>query len=138
MSPAIKYTFGRVGLFVVFFLLLLPVPLNFLVRAMIALVVSAVLSYFLLARWRNEMATVISSASQRRISEKERLRAALAGDEEAAAAGDRAAETTETAEDRPDEDEDRTADGEDPAGKEPSRSPPSRQQTTRSRDISPD
>jgi Protein of unknown function (DUF4229) len=92
MSPAIKYTFGRVGLFVVFFVILLPVPLNFLVRAMIALVLSAALGYFLLARWRNEMAEVISSASQRRVSEKERLRAALAGDEAAAAEGDRAAE----------------------------------------------
>jgi hypothetical protein len=92
MSPAIKYTFGRVGLFVIFFLVLLPVPLNFLVRAMIALVASAVLSYFLLARWRNEMAVVISSASQRRVSEKVRLRAALAGDEAAAAEGDRATE----------------------------------------------
>jgi hypothetical protein len=100
MSPAIKYTFGRVGLFVIFFLVLLPVPLNFLVRGMIALVLSAVLSYFLLARWRNEMAEVISSVSQRRISEKERLRAALAGDEDAAAEGDRAAEhpTDENAE----------------------------------------
>jgi hypothetical protein len=100
MSPAIKYTFGRVGLFVVFFLVLLPVPLNFLVRAMIALVASAVLSFFLLARWRTEMAEVITSASQRRVSEKDRLRAALAGDEVAAADGDRAAETAQAADDR--------------------------------------
>jgi hypothetical protein len=90
MSPAIKYTFGRVGLFVLFFLLLMPVPLNFLVRAMIALVVSAILSIFLLRRWRNEMAEVISTAAGRRAAEKDRLRAALAGDEVAAAQGDRA------------------------------------------------
>jgi hypothetical protein len=97
MSPAIKYTFGRVGLFVVFFLILLPVPLNFLVRAMIALVASAILSIFLLRRWRNEMAEVISDASGKRAAERERLRAALAGDEAAAAEGDRAAERDEPA-----------------------------------------
>lgn len=92
MSPAVKYTLGRLGLFVVALAVLLPVPLNFLIKAMIALIVSAVLSYFLLARWRNEMAEQIGAAAQRRTAEKARLRAALAGDEAAAAAGDRAAE----------------------------------------------
>ncbi len=77
MSPAVKYTLGRFGLFVVVLVLLLPVPLDFLVKTMIALVASAIFSYFLLARWREE---------------KQRLRAALAGDEAAASAGDRAAE----------------------------------------------
>ena len=91
MSPAVKYTLGRLGLFVLVFALLLPVPLNFLVKAMIALVASAGFSYFLLAKWRNEMAEVLGSASQRRQAEKNRLRAALAGDEAAAAEGDRAA-----------------------------------------------
>ena len=90
MSPALKYTLGRLGLFVLIFVLLLPVPLNILVRAMIALVVSAVLSYFLLADWRNQMGEQLSSVASRRAAEKERLRAALAGDEAAAAAGDRA------------------------------------------------
>ena len=97
MSPAVKYTLGRFGLFVVVLLLLLPVPLNFLVKAMIALVASAAFSYFLLAKWREEMAEQLGSAAQRRREEKQRLRAALAGDEAAAAAGDRAAEP------RPDE-----------------------------------
>jgi len=92
MSPAIKYTLGRIGLFVVVFALLLPVPLNILVRAMIALIASAGFSYFLLAKWRNEMAERLGAAAQRRSAEKSRLRAALAGDEAAAAAGDRAAE----------------------------------------------
>jgi hypothetical protein len=94
MSPAIKYTLGRLGIFVVVLALLLPVPLNFLVKAMIALVASAGFSYFLLAKWRNEMAEQIGSAQQRRQAEKSRLRAALAGDEAAAAAGDRGAEPT--------------------------------------------
>lgn len=91
MSPAFKYSYGRLGLFVVAFLLLLPLPLNILVRAMIALVVSAVSSYFVLARWRNQMGEQLSTVASRRSAEKERLRAALAGDEEAAAAGDRVA-----------------------------------------------
>jgi hypothetical protein len=72
--------------------LLLPVPLNFLVKAMLALIASAGFSYFLLAKWRNEMAEQLGSAQQRRQAEKSRLRAALAGDETAATAGDRVAE----------------------------------------------
>jgi hypothetical protein len=76
---------------VVVFVLLIPVPLAFLVKAMIAVIASAVLSYFLLANWRNEMAEQLGSVAERRRAEKARLRAALAGDEAAAAAGDRAA-----------------------------------------------
>ena len=36
MSAAVKYTLGRIAIFVVVLALLLPVPLNFLVKAMIA------------------------------------------------------------------------------------------------------
>jgi len=90
MSPAVKYTLGRLGLFVAVFALLLPVPLAFLVKAMIALLASAAFSYFLLAKWRNEMAEQLGTVAERRQAEKARLRAALAGDEAAAAAGDRA------------------------------------------------
>jgi len=75
--------------------LLLPLPLNILVKAMIALVVSAVASYFLLADWRNQMGEQLAGAASRRTAEKQRLRAALAGDEDAAAAGDRAAAPTD-------------------------------------------
>jgi hypothetical protein len=91
MSPYLKYTLGRLGLFALVFVLLLPLPLNILVKAMIALLFSAVLSYFLLADWRNKMGERLAESAGRRSAEKERLRAALAGDEEAAAAGDRAA-----------------------------------------------
>lgn len=90
MSPAVKYTLGRLGLFLLVFVLLLPVPLAVLVKAMIALLASAVFSYFLLAKWRNEMAEQLGTVAERRKAEKARLRAALAGDEVAAAAGDRA------------------------------------------------
>lgn len=92
MPPALKYTLGRLGLFALFFGLLLPLPLNLLVTMMIALVLSAVASYFLLARWRDEMAGQMGDSAAKRRSERERLRAALAGDESAAEAGDRAAE----------------------------------------------
>ena len=90
MSPAVKYTLGRLGLFVLFFALLLPLPLNILIKAMIALLLSAVLSFFLLADWRNQMGEQLADAATRRTAEKQRLRAALAGDEDAAAEGDRA------------------------------------------------
>jgi hypothetical protein len=90
VSPAVKYTLGRFGLFVVVLAALLPVPLNFFVKAMIALIASAGFSFFLLAKWRLEMAEQLNSAAQRRAAEKRRLRAALAGDDQAAAEGDRA------------------------------------------------
>ncbi len=91
MSALYKYTLGRVVLFVVILAALTPIPLNLLVKLMIALFASAGFSYFLLARWRNEMAEQFASASDRRKRERARLRAALAGDDEALAAGDRAA-----------------------------------------------
>jgi uncharacterized membrane protein YccC len=90
MNPAVKYSLGRLGIFVLAFALLFPLPLNFLVKAMIALVISAVASYFLLADWRNKMNEQLVGVAARRTAEKERLRAALAGDEDAAAEGDRA------------------------------------------------
>lgn len=89
MSPAFKYFWGRLCLLVAAFALLWPTPLNILIKLMLALVVSAGAGYFLLARWRNEMGEQLSNVAQRRTAEKERLRAALAGDEDAAAAGDR-------------------------------------------------
>ncbi|GAA4596049.1 hypothetical protein BJY16_001886 [Actinoplanes octamycinicus] len=98
MSPAIKYTLGRLGLFVVVFAALFPLPLNILVKAMIAFVASAGFAFFLLRKWRDEMAEHLGSVAQRRAAEKARLRSALAGDDEAAAAGDRVAAAESKAE----------------------------------------
>lgn len=84
MSPAVKYTLGRLGLFVAIFAAMLPIPLNMLVKAMIALIISAVLSFFLLRKWRDEMAEGLARSSQKRKDEKSRLRAALAGDDDGA------------------------------------------------------
>ena len=90
MSPIAKYTLGRVGLFIVVLAALAPVPLNIFVKLMIALIASAGFALVLLRGWRNEMAEQLASAAQRRRDEKQRLRAALAGDETAATEGDRA------------------------------------------------
>src|SRR4051794_34431801 len=91
MSPAIKYTLGRIGLFLIVFAALYPTPLNILVKAMIAFVASAAFAFFLLRRWRDQMAEHLGSVAARRATEKARLRSALAGDDEAAEAGDRVA-----------------------------------------------
>ncbi|WP_229071742.1 DUF4229 domain-containing protein [Actinoplanes sp. DH11] len=99
LSPAIKYTLGRIGLFLAAFVLLLPTPLNILVKAMVAFIVSAVLSLLVLRKWRDEMAEHLGSVAARRTAEKERLRSALAGDEDAAAAGDRVAAADDRAAD---------------------------------------
>ena len=92
-NPIVKYTLGRLGLFLVVFVATLPLPLNILVKAMIALVVSAVLSRLLLTRWLEEVSERLGASAARRAAEKQRLRSALAGDEEAAAAGDRVTAT---------------------------------------------
>jgi hypothetical protein len=94
MSPGLKYTLGRAGLFLVCAAATLPLPVPLLVKLLIALLVSAPLSYFLLKRWRLEFAGQLDSRARRRREQKERLRAALRGDEPADSgdtAGDAAA-----------------------------------------------
>jgi hypothetical protein len=82
MSPAIKYTLARAGMFVVFAVALQPLHMNLLVQLTIALAVTAVVSYFLLRKWRDEMAVNIERSMSHRRQEKQRLRAALSGDDE--------------------------------------------------------
>lgn len=77
-----KYTLGRLGLFVLVALVLLPFRLNLFVTLMIALLVSMGLSYVLLRRWREEFAEQLASGRGRRREQKEQLRAALAGEDE--------------------------------------------------------
>jgi membrane protein implicated in regulation of membrane protease activity len=83
MGPSVKYTLGRLGIFVVVFAATLPIPVidSLLVKAMVALLVSSILSLFLLRQWRDEMANQLSGAAQRRREQREKLRAALAGDD---------------------------------------------------------
>lgn len=82
MSPGIKYTLGRVGLFVVFAVALLPFHLNLFLALMIALLASMVLSYFLLRRWRQQLSSDIAQHVENRRAEKDRLRTALSGDDQ--------------------------------------------------------
>jgi hypothetical protein len=82
LSPAAKYTLGRVGLFVVVALLLWPVPIDLLVKLMIAIIASFGLQFVLLRRWRDEMIGQVDRAVTRRKAEKAKLRSALAGEED--------------------------------------------------------
>lgn len=82
MNTVVKYTLGRIGLFLLVFAALWPVDLNVLVKLMIAVVVSAGLAYFLLRGWRHEVAERLADGAQRRQAERDRLRSALAGDDD--------------------------------------------------------
>jgi hypothetical protein len=83
MNPILKYTLARIALFATCAgLVFIPDELDTLLKLLIALVVSAAGSFFLLRQWRDEVAEQLSSDSRRRMGAKERLRAALAGDDE--------------------------------------------------------
>ncbi|MFG1776744.1 DUF4229 domain-containing protein [Micromonospora sp. NPDC049051] len=82
MSAAVKYTLGRIGLFVAVLAALWLVEMNIFIKLMVALAFSAALSFFLLKGWRDEMAEEMAAAAERRRDEKERLRSALAGEDE--------------------------------------------------------
>jgi hypothetical protein len=83
LPPTVKYTLGRVGLFVVVFGALALVPgIDLLVKLMIAIVASFGLQFVLLRKWRQEMIGYIDGSVQKNKAEKAKLRAALAGDED--------------------------------------------------------
>jgi hypothetical protein len=85
VTPGLKYTLARFGVFVACTVpaaLLLPHSLDLLVRIFIGAVLSAVVSLLVLSKWRNQMADQISTGLQQRREEKDRLRAALAGEDE--------------------------------------------------------
>jgi uncharacterized membrane protein YdjX (TVP38/TMEM64 family) len=81
MSPFTKFTLARVGLFVAFLAALYPFRLEPLLTLVIAAVGSSVVAFFILRRWRDQFAEQLSAHSQKRVAEKERLRAALAGED---------------------------------------------------------
>ena len=87
MNAAVKYTLSRVLLFIACLAALVPVPLNLWVKLMIAVVVSFALQFVLLRKWRQEMIGEVDQAVARRRRDKQRLRAALAGDDGPDAAG---------------------------------------------------
>lgn len=82
MNVVVKYTLGRIVLFLLIFAALWPVDLNILVKLMIAVVASAGLAYFLLRGWRERVAERLADGAQRRQAERDRLRSALAGDDD--------------------------------------------------------
>jgi hypothetical protein len=82
VSAAVKYTLGRIGLFVVVVLALWPVDMYIFLKLILALAFSAAASFFLLRGWRDEMAEEMAAAAERRRAEKERLRSALAGEDQ--------------------------------------------------------
>jgi hypothetical protein len=84
MSPVLKYTVARIGLFLAAAAVLLAIQmeLNLFLRLAIALVVSALLSFFLLRSRRDKVADQLAVASRERAERRERLRSALAGDDQ--------------------------------------------------------
>ena len=82
MNPTLKYTLGRLGVFLAVLAGLWLVPLNIWLKLMLALIFSAAISAFLLRGWRDEVTAQVATAMERRRVEKERLRAALAGEAE--------------------------------------------------------
>lgn len=82
MNPMVKFTLGRVGLFVVIALLLLPVPIDLLLKLMIAIIGSFALQFVVLRKWRTEMIGQVDNVASRRRAEKAKLRAALAGEDD--------------------------------------------------------
>jgi hypothetical protein len=88
MTPLVKYSLARLGLFVIAAaaLLLMPVPIDPLLKLMIALLVSALAGYFLLSRMRVQVGEQVAGAMERRVERKERLRSALSGEDDKEAA----------------------------------------------------
>ena len=106
LPPTVKYTLGRVGLFVLVFGALLLVPgLNLFVKLMIAVLASFGLQFVLLRKWREEMIAYIDGSVSRSKAEKAKLRAALAGDEPAPTGPDSAPAATARAATAPPADE---------------------------------
>jgi uncharacterized protein DUF4229 len=80
VNPFVKYTLARLGLLLAVLLALLPVPgLGLMVKLLLAVTVSFILSWVLLRRWRDELSVYLAARAQQRRVERERLRATLAG-----------------------------------------------------------
>ena len=84
MKPVVKYTLARLGLLLAVLLVLFAVfpGLDPLVTLLVAFLVSFVLSWFVLRGWRDEMAHALAESARRRRENRERLRAALAGEDQ--------------------------------------------------------
>ena len=83
MSPIVKYTLGRLGIFLAILLALWPVHIDIFLRLILAFAFSAAISFLLLRLWRDQMAQRLAEMADRRRTQKERLRTALAGEDRA-------------------------------------------------------
>jgi hypothetical protein len=84
VNPMMKYTIARLGLFIVSaaVLLVVPIELNPFLKLGIALIASAILSFFLLRKLRDDVANQLADGARQRADRKEKLRSALAGDDQ--------------------------------------------------------
>ncbi len=84
MNPMMKYTLARLGLFIAAaaVLLVVPIELNPFLKLGIALIASAILSFFLLRKLRDDVANQLADGARDRADRKEKLRSALAGEEQ--------------------------------------------------------
>ncbi|HEX5741987.1 MAG TPA: DUF4229 domain-containing protein, partial [Pilimelia sp.] len=82
MSASVKYTLARLGLLVALAAALLPLRLNIFVTLLLAVALSAGLSFFLLRGLRDQMAADLAAGVQRRRNQKAQLRAALSGEDQ--------------------------------------------------------
>ena len=84
MNPMMKYTIARLGLFIVSaaVLLVVPIELNPFLKLGIALIASAILSFFLLRKLRDDVANQLADGARQRADRKEKLRSALAGEDQ--------------------------------------------------------
>jgi uncharacterized membrane protein len=83
LSPAVVYTAGRLALFLVVAAALYLVGFRAPLLLLLALVISMPLSYLVLRRQREAFAEQVARKVERRRAEKEKLRAALRGDDSA-------------------------------------------------------
>jgi hypothetical protein len=82
-NPAVTYTAGRIALFLAVGGLLYLVGFRAFLLLLLALVISMPLSYVVLRRQREAFAVQVGHRLERRRAEKEKLRAALRGDDQA-------------------------------------------------------
>jgi threonine/homoserine/homoserine lactone efflux protein len=80
MNPLVRYTLGRIGLFAAVLLVVLPTSYPPLLKLLAAVLVSAVLAWFVLRGWREDAAAHLAATAERRRAERDRRRDLLAGD----------------------------------------------------------
>jgi hypothetical protein len=83
LAPVVTYTAGRIALFLVVGVVLFLVGFRSFLLVLLALVISMPLSYVVLRKQREAFAVQVGHRLSHRRAEKERLRAALRGDDAA-------------------------------------------------------